>query len=402
LGGDILMSRLHLRTRVVGVVAGLFVASCASLWGFQDGTLANDGGTDGRVSGQDGGRDVTTAHDAGGDARDAPRDTASSADTSRADGAIDAAGDAPRDAARCTTAEDCPAGQACDTQSGLCGNACGTTSTTECRGGCCGGGRCQPGTTDMYCIANGTCQTCSAPTPACAGDAGCVECVTPMDCMGVAGKPACVGNSCSPTCAEDIDCPVGQACAAGNCPGDSCHAGPFMCGPSCSGSCNAGCCGMNAMCAPGTAPGTCGVDGGACAICAGTTAQCSSGGVCVECNTAADCTGGGGGTQSCVNGVCMANGSCATANECNMGYACNAGTCSKTCTDSTTCNGGCCASGTCASYGPMTCGGGTGAACVDCMTGTSGKVCVMTGVCGCNMTSDCTAGTCNMTTHVCM
>jgi hypothetical protein len=93
----------------------------------------------------------------------------------------------------CTAASQCPADQACNPTSGMCGAIC--SATQPCNGGCCNGGTCAPGTGPRAC---GTGPSCAS-------------------CVGLASGSACLaGGICG--CASATDCPSGQSCdATGTC-----------------------------------------------------------------------------------------------------------------------------------------------------------------------------------------
>lgn len=111
---------------------------------------------------------------------------------------------------KCEPLPACGVGQACD--AGACiDSVCSTCDANiVCTAGytSCDGltGRC------------GTCRSsadCSAPTPVCAGAAGCAECVSDSDCPSAA--PRCgVTRKCG-VCATDAECASGQRCHGGRC-----------------------------------------------------------------------------------------------------------------------------------------------------------------------------------------
>jgi hypothetical protein len=236
----------------------------------------------------------------------------------------------------CTTASDCPANQACNTQSHTCGTACSASS--PCNGGCCNGTTCQPGTADGVCGNTG--QACVA----CAGNQNGFKC-----------EPVTGGGQC------------GCAAFPADCPGSasSCSAS-HLCVNVCSAAtpCQAGCCsiptGMTmGTCMPGTVSQTCGAVGQACVSCSG-NAQ---------------------GTACLSSGSC----GCTQTSDCPGGTACDTSLhkCTTTCNTNQPCNGGCCstATGTCVA-------GGSTAAC-----GSSGGLCN-----ACAASTDCATYSCDGTT----
>jgi len=81
----------------------------------------------------------------------------------------------------CNVATDCPGGEACNTTTHACSNAC-NGGTTTCNGGCCNGGVCAAGNQNGICGGNGgACVACGNGTPTCSGNACTAACGSGSD-----------------------------------------------------------------------------------------------------------------------------------------------------------------------------------------------------------------------------
>jgi hypothetical protein len=293
----------------------------------------------------------------------------------------------------CNSANDCPAGSACDPNTKQCSASCAGNLT--CNGGCCDGQKCIAGNDNDKCGGNGgACAVCGGGKPTCESGNCTAKCVVGAM-SGVCGMGFCcnaqnqcqaiANEACGAAGASCVDCaksPRGPVCSAGvcgcakaaDCPaGQACKTG--VCGTACDANtpCNGGCC-SNGACVAGNAPTACALGAAQCGSCAGNPA----GGACVTV----------GGKVSC---------GCASENDCPANMACDLATkqCTTLCSAQQQCNAGCCSAaqnGMCIKGTGNAACGATGGVCQDCNGNTNGHLCVAIaggGQCGCADRSDC-------------
>jgi hypothetical protein len=166
----------------VGLVVGL---SCSA------GACSSGGGGDAGAGGDSGAPDAYTGTDAMGAATDSGSTDSGATDTGLADTGSKDAGSIDSGPS-CTSSAGCATGEACNLTSGACGAAC--SSAEPCNGGCCYGGTCSTGTTQIACGTSGVCVSCigKASGDACLSTGSC-GCNVASDC------PADAGVTCLPS-----------------------------------------------------------------------------------------------------------------------------------------------------------------------------------------------------------
>ena len=326
---------MTLRSRALLLVAALVIAAC-SMMGCEllvsfdrsliDAGVSEDASPDAPIVEEDSGVDSTVPDASDSGVPDSAPDVTDTGapDTSTVD-------------AGCTSASECPPGQACAVADHQCTTAC--SATQPCNGVCCTGTACAVETATACGVGGSTCQNC----------------------VTVDAGAACVSGSCG--CNLASDCPVGESCspALHTCVGTCSSTQP----------CNGGCC-NGGTCSTGLVAGACGDTGGTCTNCAGQ----SVGTACV-----AEAKGGTCGCNSATTD-CPANVLCSSSHACET-----------VCSASVPCSGGCCSIAGGADAGTCT-GGESASAC-----GTGGAVCApcAAGSCsGSTLTSaaSCPSGTC--------
>jgi hypothetical protein len=165
----------------VGMVVGLScgVGACSS----------GGGGGDAGAGGDSGAPDASTGTDAMGAATDSGSVDSGTTDTGLADtGSIDSG-------PKCTSSAECATGEACNVTSGACGGTC--SAAEPCNGGCCYGGTCSTGTTQIACGTSGVCVSCKgkASGDACLSTGSC-GCNVPSDCPADAGVTCLASGLC--------------------------------------------------------------------------------------------------------------------------------------------------------------------------------------------------------------